>query len=117
MKASGARRADVHARAQADGLEALEHGDVFSGVGRFGHEKKPCNLRISGLLEVYQTERPEEALARLARAAFSTFARSSSESIAEAQERASRAWSGVGSSGGDFRSAAGSGTASGSGPG
>src|SRR5580765_7246200 len=39
MEASLARRADVHARPQPDGLEALENGDVFCGVGVFGHEK------------------------------------------------------------------------------
>ena len=36
MKAARAGRADVHARALADGLEALEHLDVFSGIGGFG---------------------------------------------------------------------------------
>src|SRR6266545_605395 len=30
-------RADVHARPQPDGLEALENGDVFCCVGRFSH--------------------------------------------------------------------------------
>ena len=34
VEAPEARRADVHARAQPDGLEALENGDVFCGVGR-----------------------------------------------------------------------------------
>ena len=32
-----ARRADVHARAQPDRLEAFEHSDVFSGVSSFSH--------------------------------------------------------------------------------
>ena len=33
MEPARARRADVHARAQPDGLEALENGDVFCGIG------------------------------------------------------------------------------------
>jgi hypothetical protein len=33
-----ARGADVHPRSQANGLEALENGDVLSGVGGFGHD-------------------------------------------------------------------------------
>ena len=37
MEPAGASRADVHARTQANGLEALENGDVLSCVGRFGH--------------------------------------------------------------------------------
>jgi hypothetical protein len=37
MEASGARRADVHARSQADRLEALENGDVLRGVSGFSH--------------------------------------------------------------------------------
>ena len=32
VEASRARRADVHARAQADRLEALENGDVLGGI-------------------------------------------------------------------------------------
>jgi hypothetical protein len=35
MEPPRARRADVHARAQADRLEALEDSDVFSGIGSF----------------------------------------------------------------------------------
>jgi hypothetical protein len=35
MEASRTRRTDVHTRAQADRLEAFEHGDVFSGIGSF----------------------------------------------------------------------------------
>jgi hypothetical protein len=35
MEASRARRTDVHTWAQADRLEAFEHGDVFSGIGSF----------------------------------------------------------------------------------
>ena len=35
MQSPRARRADVHARAQADRLEAFEDGDVFSGIGSF----------------------------------------------------------------------------------
>ena len=37
MEASRTRRADVHARAQANRLEAFEHGDVFGGIGSFSH--------------------------------------------------------------------------------
>jgi len=37
MEASSARRADVHARPQPDRLEALENGDVFSGIRSFSH--------------------------------------------------------------------------------
>ena len=35
MQSPRARRADVHARAQADRLEAFEDGDVLSGIGSF----------------------------------------------------------------------------------
>ena len=37
MEASQTRRADVHARPEPNGLEAFENGDVFCGVGVFGH--------------------------------------------------------------------------------
>ena len=37
VEAARAGRADVHARAQPDRLEALEDGDVFCGVSRFSH--------------------------------------------------------------------------------
>ena len=37
MEPPRARRADVHARAQPDRLEALEDGDVFGGIGVFAH--------------------------------------------------------------------------------
>jgi hypothetical protein len=48
VEASLARRSDVHPGAQADGLEALENGDVLSGIGGFGHEKSPGNNALSG---------------------------------------------------------------------
>ena len=48
VEAPEARRADVHARAQPDRLEALENGDVFCGVGRFSHEKSPANSAFAG---------------------------------------------------------------------
>ena len=48
VEAPEAGRADVHARAQPDGLEALENGDVFCGVGRFSHEKSPANSAFAG---------------------------------------------------------------------
>ena len=48
VEAPEARRADVHARAQPDGLEPLQDGDVFCGVGRFGHEKSPANSAFAG---------------------------------------------------------------------
>jgi hypothetical protein len=35
MEPASARRADVHARAQPDRLEALENGDVLGGIGSF----------------------------------------------------------------------------------
>ena len=35
VEAPRARRTDVHARAQADRLEAFEHGDVLGGIGSF----------------------------------------------------------------------------------
>ena len=41
-------RADVHARAQTDRLEALEDGDVFCCIGRFSHEKSPANAAFAG---------------------------------------------------------------------
>ncbi len=37
VEPSRARRADVHARPQADRFEALQNGDVFCGVGGFSH--------------------------------------------------------------------------------
>jgi hypothetical protein len=37
MEPSRARRADVHTGAQPDRLEAFENGDVFGGIGGFGH--------------------------------------------------------------------------------
>jgi len=37
MEAPLTRRADVHARAQPDRLEALENGDVLCGIGSFSH--------------------------------------------------------------------------------
>ncbi len=48
MEPSSARRADVHARAQPDGLETLENGDVFSGIGSFRHEKSPASSAFPG---------------------------------------------------------------------
>src|SRR4051794_7528412 len=48
MEPPGARRADVHARSQADGLEPLEHGDVLGGIGGFTHEKSPANSLLAG---------------------------------------------------------------------
>jgi len=48
VEAPEAGRTDVHARAQANGLEALEHGDVFCSVGRFGHRKSPANSAFAG---------------------------------------------------------------------
>jgi hypothetical protein len=41
MEAGGADAADVHAGALANGLEALENGDVFGGVGR-RHDGNDC---------------------------------------------------------------------------
>ena len=43
-----ARRADVHARAQPDRLEALENGDVLGGIGSFSHEKSPASCAFPG---------------------------------------------------------------------
>jgi hypothetical protein len=37
MEAPRAGRADVHARSQADRLEALQNGDVLCGVSGFSH--------------------------------------------------------------------------------
>ena len=37
VQPSRAGRADVHARAEPDRLEAFENGDVFGGVSRFSH--------------------------------------------------------------------------------
>jgi len=37
MKATGARRPDVHTGSQTDGLEALEDGDVLCGIRCFSH--------------------------------------------------------------------------------
>ena len=44
VEAARARRADVHAGAQADRLEALEHGDVLCGVRSLGHNKKALQI-------------------------------------------------------------------------
>ena len=49
VKAPRARRADVHARAQPDRLEALEDSDVFSGIGSFSQIKKPCKRATLGV--------------------------------------------------------------------
>ena len=51
MKPSRARRADVHARPQPDGLEALENGDVFGGISSLSHEKSPASEAFPGLHE------------------------------------------------------------------
>ena len=48
MKTARARRADVHARAQADRFEAFEDGDVFCGIGTFRHEKSPASCAFPG---------------------------------------------------------------------
>ena len=55
MQAARARRADVHARSQTNGLEALEDSDVFCGVGCFGHQKSPANRHIAGLDKCIRT--------------------------------------------------------------
>ena len=49
MEPARARRADVHARAQPDRLEAFEDGDVFSGIGSFSQIKKPCKRATLGV--------------------------------------------------------------------
>ena len=55
------RRADVHPGPQADRLEALENGDVFSGVAASVKKKSPANLAISGRCSV-----PDRAAVRRA---------------------------------------------------
>ena len=42
MEPAGARRADVHAGSLANGVEALENGDVFGVVCGLGHKKIPA---------------------------------------------------------------------------
>ena len=58
VEASRARRADVHPGSETDGLEALEDGDVFCGVGWLRPSKKPCKSPYCGADEVYQKPRP-----------------------------------------------------------
>jgi hypothetical protein len=41
MEAGGADAADVHAGTLANGLQALEDGDVFGGIRR-GHGRRNC---------------------------------------------------------------------------
>ncbi len=48
VQAPGPGRSDVHPGPQPNGLEALENGDVFCGVGCFGHQKSPANRHIAG---------------------------------------------------------------------
>ena len=58
-----ARRADVHPGPETDGLEALEDGDVFCGVGCFGHQKSPANRHIAGRMKCIRN-RGRTAVAR-----------------------------------------------------
>jgi hypothetical protein len=48
MEPPAAGRADVHARAQPDRLEAFEDGDVFGGIGSFSHKKSPASSAFPG---------------------------------------------------------------------
>ena len=48
VEAAGARRADVHARAQPDRLETFEDGDVLCGVASLGHNHEK-GLQIAAL--------------------------------------------------------------------
>jgi hypothetical protein len=57
MEPAGARRADVHARTQPNGLETLEDSNVFCGVSCFSQRKKPCILPLLGPRSVYQIGR------------------------------------------------------------
>src|SRR5712691_7487845 len=61
VEAPEARRADVHARAEPDGLEPLQDGDVFCSVGRFSHEKSPANPAVAGHLRASNTVSDEAA--------------------------------------------------------
>src|SRR5437764_14150099 len=90
VKAPRARRADVHARAQPDRLEALEDSDVFSGIGSFSQIKKPCKRATLSVSTVYQKERSEMPFARLAAAARATILRRFSSSISAANLAPSR---------------------------
>ena len=67
MEAPLTRRADVHARAQPDRLEALENGDVFCCIGGFSHEKSPANTAFAGYIKCIRTSGRPGALRRLAR--------------------------------------------------
>ena len=73
VEAARARRADVHARAQANGLEALENGDVLGVVTGLCHKKIPANGGfLSRLKSIRTAGRPGARLgdrARLAAAA------------------------------------------------
>src|SRR5205085_11882982 len=112
MEASRARRADVHAGSQTDGLEALENGDVLCGVGGFSHQKSPA----SGRKTVYQPARSDGSRARLVAMARATVSRSSSSSIPAVIAAARSRCSGRGL-GGAARGAAGSSAGPRSGPG
>ena len=69
VEAARAGRADVHARPQADRLEALEDGDVLCGVGWFGHQKSPAIAALAGRWQCTRSQRSDAARARLAAAA------------------------------------------------
>ena len=86
MQAPRAGRADVHARAQPDRLEALQDGDVLCGVGVAVMliRKKPCKSSLLRAEQVYQNGGRTGPRARLAAAARATTSRSSSSSIAAA---------------------------------
>ncbi len=48
VEPAGARRADVHARSEADRLEPFEDGDVLGCISGFSHEKSPANSALAG---------------------------------------------------------------------
>src|SRR5439155_18738123 len=108
-------RADVHAGAEPDGLQALEHGDVLGRVSglRLGlrhNQEKPAKRAFCQAHKLYQTGRSRRSRARLNLTAFCTLSRTFSSSIAEASARASSSSSGVGSRASTCRSSSGSGS-------
>ena len=89
MQAARARRPDVHPGPQTDRLEALEDGDVFCGVGCFGHQKSPANSHIAGPGKCIRTRGRTGPSAGSLERLVATSSRSSGSSIAAAAESAS----------------------------
>ncbi len=80
MKAPGAGRSDVHARAQTDGLETFEHRDVLGRVAGLRlslchNQEMPAKRGFCQALKVYQIGVSDRPRARLKETAFCTLSR------------------------------------------